>query len=82
MARLGQPLDRETYLAFCYGKDIPAEISAEEQAELPPQFQDVEPAEDPEEAEKPAPAPEKETEKKRVRVIRDEEGTITGFESY
>jgi hypothetical protein len=38
MARLKQPLTRETYLAYSFGKNVPPKLDAEEELELPPQF--------------------------------------------
>jgi hypothetical protein len=41
MEKLGLPMDRETYLDLAYFGDPPEELSAEEEAELPEQFQET-----------------------------------------
>lgn len=40
MEQLKLPMTRESYLAMCYGREVPNPIPAEEQLELPPQFRD------------------------------------------
>ena len=47
MVSLGRPLTRDTYLRLSYGEG-PADLSGEEEAELPPPFR----------ASKPLPAPQ------------------------
>ena len=41
MQKLGLPMDRETYLDLAYFGTPPEELSAEEEAELPEQFQET-----------------------------------------
>ena len=41
MQKLGLPMDRETYLDLAYFGNPPKELSAEEEAELPEQFQET-----------------------------------------
>ena len=53
MKKNGVPLTRENYLDYAYLGNPPAQLSAEEEAELPEEFKGTEPEEKEELTEKP-----------------------------